>query len=281
MEKKKSFFQLEAEKVQKEIKKRRNHFEISLKKEKKAKREFPLEEEIEGCSNCGSKEPAEEVCFETFCPDCGLFRDDVRLVDDLYNNYKWLKEDKDNTNSKKRVIYNTMNYLEKILNNIQSIDRTKIPNEIIEGVRGEVKKINYLNVRKYLKKNKLSNYYQNIYLIIFEATGVRIIFPEELLQNLRKGIQISIFEWFVSPLKNTVKKFLPIQFVCIELLLHLDKLFELPYKVHDYLCFFKNLKRKRKNQNQGVLRELFEQINFASHFQEYVKVGDKETNLSK
>jgi hypothetical protein len=234
---------------------------------KLSKNEVPLEE-FYSCK-CGSKEDRVEENYELVCPDCGLC-DDNRITNDFYYNYNWLSNENDNIIQKKKEIYDTFKYFEKILASIQSNERVKIPNRVINSVKENVSIINYINVREHLSRIDESKYYPHIFTIIYEITGKKLVFPEQMILDLKVGVKILLREWFLSKFNNTKKKFLPIQFVCIEFLKHLDSLYKLPYNILDWLHYFKNLKRKRYVQNLEIFTKLLKSVDFSSHYPDLI-----------
>lgn len=86
----------------------------------------------------------------------------------------------------KNIAYERINHFRKWLTNIQGLERTIIPNEVIDNVRDAIYSnsfkrdddtdITYSTVHYYLKKLGYSSHYQNIWQIIHTLTGRSLLY---------------------------------------------------------------------------------------------------------
>jgi hypothetical protein len=248
------------------------------------------------CSMCGSVDPLIVIDGFFTCTDCGLcYETDITDANDVLfdpfeeDNVHW--GELVDINSRVEYIktddivigksikmtiksinqkYNTLNYLENILNCIQSKTNYYVPQEVFDTILSKYKKskVTYTNIRKVLKKNRLGKYYPYIWQIITEINGQHVVFPDELIEDLKIGFKAMTFNW--KFIKNTIKKFLPIQFACRNFILYLDQNYVIPYS-NSYADYFTNLKRYKRQQNIQTFKELVMYCNFDELFFKYEK----------
>ena len=200
------------------------------------------------CDNCG-------VIYEyhsefLVCPKCGKC---VQNIDQVDLSYKELHD----YEYKHQFQYDKISHLEDWLKRFQSRENRVIPDEILDKIRGEIKKeritdlsvLTEEKVKKYLKKLGLNDYYDNVIGIINRINGRKpfVLTPEveQKIKYIFKEIQ-EPYEMFKPP---TRKNFLSYSY-CLH---HICKILQL----HEFSEYFPLLKSIDKLRVQD---EIFEKI---------------------
>jgi hypothetical protein len=109
------------------------------------------------CPDCGK--PVEGVC-----EDCGCSYDTSELiVTDLYNYH-----------ARPQRQYNRLDHFKEVLGQFQGREGKQIPAEILERIKAELpepKDATAVDVKKVIRKLKLTKYMENFYYILFAVPG--------------------------------------------------------------------------------------------------------------
>lgn len=149
--------------------------------------------------------------------------------------------------------YKRLNHFTEWLNNFQAKETTNIPSEIYDKILNEfkkqriydVKKLNYSQLRKILKKLKLNRYYEHIHHIMNKLNGKKpIVLSRELEEKLRLMFK-EIQEPFQEVCPKNRKNFLSYSYVIRKFLelLGQDKISE----------YFPTLKSREKLYQQDLI----------------------------
>jgi Poxvirus Late Transcription Factor VLTF3 like len=142
------------------------------------------------CTNCGGDLVTNREC--TYCISCGTVNDSM-----MYD-----KSDIKNTMTYEQQVndivmvysYNRLNHLNEWLSKLQAREVTNIPKEVMDSLRLELKKaritdpkdITQKKVKEFLKKLKLSKYYEHVPNITNMLTGSEVPkFTPQLEDKLR------------------------------------------------------------------------------------------------
>jgi len=184
---------------------------------------------------------------DVVCGDCG------RIVDTILSEELTYREEQESTEKIINYSYKRENHFNEWLSQFQAQEMTNIPQEVIDNLRIELKKIKikkleditHAKIRSLLKKLKLNKYYEHVPYITNILNGITAPkMPQELEERLRimfKDIQAP-FEKHCPPER---KNFLSYSYV-------LYKFCELLGE-DEYLEYFPLLKSKEKLYNQDVL----------------------------
>lgn len=211
-----------------------------------------INNDSESCQNCGN------VC-------CNQIYDGI--------NIEWkklpYKESLNNSEFKFNFFYKRRHHFDEILSQIQGIEMTTIPDEIIEIINSEIKKegIKDLNkltnkkMKEFLRKNDKSNYYEHISFIIkkIKKTPVLVI-PKQLQDQLRIMFNL-VEEKYIIHKPSNRKNFLNYKYVFY-------KFFEL-LNLPDYQKHFDLLKSKNKlYEHDQIWKKICLDLNW--HFYETI-----------
>ena len=102
--------------------------------------------------------------MEKMCEECGCFFDVPELiVTDLYN-YQ----------AKPQRFYNRMDHFKEVLGQFQGREGKQIPPEILDQIKAEIpepSEATAVDIKKAIRKLKLTKYMENFYYIMFAVTG--------------------------------------------------------------------------------------------------------------
>ena len=111
------------------------------------------------CPECG--QPLSE---RKMCEECGIFYDEPEyIVYDLYN-YQ----------ARPQRLYNRLDHFKEVLGQFQGREGKDVPPEILNQIRCElpvVSKATAIDVKKAMRKLRLTKYIENFYYIMFTMTG--------------------------------------------------------------------------------------------------------------
>jgi hypothetical protein len=157
--------------------------------------------------------------------------------------------------------YKRKNHFNEWLNQIQGKETTEIPEDVLNAILIEIKKIKITNmadlshqkIRELLKKLKLNKYYEHTPYIYYRITGIpnQYLSPEleDKLRNMFEQIQVP----FLKHSPPTRKNFLSYSY-CIHKMLQLlgeDK----------YLGYFPLLKNREKlHQQEQIWKKICEEL---------------------
>ena len=111
------------------------------------------------CPECG--QPFSEY---KMCEDCGIFYDEPEfIVTDLYNYI-----------ARPKRSYHRLDHFKEVLGQFQGREGKHIPPEILHQIKYELSVFNEvtaIDVKKAIRKLKLTKYMENFYYILFAVTG--------------------------------------------------------------------------------------------------------------
>ena len=111
------------------------------------------------CPECG--QPFSEY---KMCEDCGIFHDEPEfIVTDLYNYI-----------ARPKRSYHRLDHFKEVLGQFQGREGKHIPPEILHQIKYELSVFNEvtaIDVKKAIRKLKLTKYMENFYYILFTVTG--------------------------------------------------------------------------------------------------------------
>lgn len=208
--------------------------------------------------------PHEKIieCCRT-CPDSNIihFHDTSDLVCDacgaiiatLISEQLTYREEQETSEKVINYSYKRENHFNEWLSQFQAQEMTTIPNEVIEQLRGELKKmkikkledITHAKIRSLLKKLRLNKFYEHVPYITNILNGIK---PPNMPQELEETLRI-MFKDIQKPFDDNCpserKNFLSYSYV-------LYKFCELLGE-DDYLQYFPLLKSKDKLYQQDVI----------------------------
>ena len=204
--------------------------------------------EIFECKNCKSKNVYyEQETAQNICTDCGCA--EQQLGEEL--TYK--EEQEQNEKMVVQCGYKKENHLNEWILQFQGQEVTNIPDSVIEQLRGEFKKqkikkvteITREKVRTFLKKLKLTKYYEHSTHITHILNGLK---PPDMSQALEDRLRLMFkeiqepFEHNCPPERNNFLSYSYVLYKFCELL-----------EEDDFLPFFPLLKSKEKLHQQDVI----------------------------
>ena len=159
---------------------------------------------------------------------------------------------KDSMMEKQKYPYKKINHLKEKLNQFQAKESSKVPDEIFDVIKSDLKKqrINEkectpLQIRKILKKHKMTNYYEHLHQIYCDITETAQITlqksVEEKIINMFQEMQPVFYKYFPEERSN----FLSYSYV-------LNKIFRILEMDH-YADFFPLLQSKEKLRDQDII----------------------------
>jgi hypothetical protein len=181
------------------------------------------------------------------CDSCGL------VIANLVNQELTYREEQETSEKVINYSYKRENHFNEWLSQFQAQEMTCIPEEVIEQLRSELKKmkikkledITHAKIRGLLKKLRLNKYYEHVPYITNILTGIK---PPNMPQELEEYLRI-MFKDIQKPFDNNCpterKNFLSYSYV-------LYKFCELLGE-DDYLQYFPLLKSKEKLYQQDVI----------------------------
>lgn len=200
------------------------------------------------CARCSTGLVVNDAESCLICPSCGCSRDYMECGEANMSYEQEVSNEVTNYYAYKRI-----NHFSEWLNSIQGREVTDIPAEVIDALKAEFKKhkirqadqIKPTKVREYLKKLKLTKYYEHVAYITNILNGLpppRL--PPELEQKLRIMFQ-EIQEPFERFAPSSRKNFLSYSYV-------LFKMCELLGE-DEYLPYFPLLKSAEKLHQQDMI----------------------------
>ena len=209
----------------------------------------PTKHLMDECPNCG--EHGNLVHFpetsDLTCRNCGA------VVTTLISEELTYREEQETSEKIINYSYKRENHFNEWLSQFQAQEMTTIPEEVIEQLRSELKKLKIQNVeeithakiRSLLKKLRLNKWYEHVPFITNLLNGIKPpSMPQELEETLRimfKDIQKPFDDHCPTERKN----FLSYSFVLFKMCELLEE--------DEYLQFFPLLKSKEKLYSQDVI----------------------------
>ena len=145
---------------------------------------------ITKCTQCDSTDIYRERDTSTVCKDCGIVLSGC-VIDDKPS-YK----DKDRLNvCPTTFTYKQLNHFNEWIDSLEAAGKTDVPNEVLDQVRGELKKQRYTDpnkitavvIRQILKKLRHNSYYDCIPMIISNVVGRKpLVIPYEMRMKLKE-----------------------------------------------------------------------------------------------
>jgi hypothetical protein len=208
----------------------------------------PIKKEHEKCPNC-----IESILFhftntsDLVCESCGL------IIAKLISEELTYREEQETSEKIINYSYKRENHFNEWLSQFQAQETTNIPQDVIEQLRNELKKIKvkvveeitHARVRSLLKKLKFNKYYEHVPYITNILSGIS---PPKMPQELEEKLRI-MFKDIQKPFDENCpperKNFLSYSYVLYKFceLLSEDK----------YLKYFPLLKSKEKLYQQDII----------------------------
>jgi ribosomal protein S27E len=208
----------------------------------------PREYIVDQCKNCVNSNLIHfHDTSELICDSCGL------VVTTLISEELTYREEQETSEKIINYSYKRENHFNEWLSQFQAQEMTSIPQEVMDQLRAELKKIKikkleditHAKIRSLLKKLRLNKYYEHVPYITNILNGIKApSMPQELEERLRimfKDIQKPFDDNCPSDRKN----FLSYSYV-------LYKMCELLGE-DEYLQYFPLLKSKEKLYQQDVI----------------------------
>jgi hypothetical protein len=198
------------------------------------------------CTKCNIEKTIylKDACM--ICEKCGR-RDSIYTESDCIN-YNNPPLDASNIYSYKRI-----NHLKEWLSKFQAKETIEISVDIFNQIHNEIKKerivdlktLTYKKIKGYLKKLKLSKYYDHVPYILYRITGNTPPRITKQMENNLEDMFMDIEETFVKVCPKSRKNFLSYPYV-------LYKLME-STGMSEYKDCFKLLKDREKLHNQDII----------------------------
>jgi uncharacterized Zn finger protein (UPF0148 family) len=218
---------------------------IEVEKQNIAK---PMEKITDKCKTCPDSNLLHfHDTSDLVCDSCGV------IIATLISEELTYKEEQETSEKVINYSYKRENHFNEWLSQFQAQEMTTIPNEVIEQLRSELKKIKikkleditHAKIRGLLKKLRLNKYYEHVPYITNILNGIK---PPSMPQELEEYLRI-MFKDIQKPFDNNCpterKNFLSYSYVLYKFceLLSEDK----------YLQYFPLLKSKEKLYQQDVI----------------------------
>jgi ribosomal protein S27E len=208
----------------------------------------PRERMIEECSTC----PYSNIIHfhdtsDLVCDSCGA------IIATLISEELTYREEQETSEKIVNYAYKRENHFNEWLSQFQAQEMTTIPDEVIEQLRSELKKmkiknledITHTKIRGLLKKLRLNKFYEHVPYITNILNGIK---PPNMSQELEENLRI-MFKDIQKPFDDNCpterKNFLSYSYV-------LYKFCEL-LSEDEYLQYFPLLKSKEKLYQQDVI----------------------------
>jgi ribosomal protein S27E len=208
----------------------------------------PRERMIEECSTC----PYSNIIHfhdtsDLVCDSCGA------IIATLISEELTYREEQETSEKIVNYAYKRENHFNEWLSQFQAQEMTTIPDEVIEQLRSELKKmkiknledITHAKIRGLLKKLRLNKFYEHVPYITNILNGIK---PPNMSQELEENLRI-MFKDIQKPFDDNCpterKNFLSYSYV-------LYKFCEL-LSEDEYLQYFPLLKSKEKLYQQDVI----------------------------
>ena len=208
----------------------------------------PIERLREQCETCPDSNLIHfHVTSDLVCDSCGA------IIATLISEELTYREEQETSEKVINYSYKRENHFNEWLSQFQAQEMTTIPPEVIEQLRGELKKmkikkledITHAKIRGLLKKLKLNKYYEHVPYITNILNGIK---PPNMPQELEEYLRI-MFKDIQKPFDDNCpmerKNFLSYSYV-------LYKFCEL-LSEDQYLRYFPLLKSKEKLYQQDVI----------------------------
>jgi len=218
---------------------------IEVEKQNIAK---PMEKIADKCKTCPDSNLLHfHDTSDLVCDSCGV------IIATLISEELTYKEEQETSEKVINYSYKRENHFNEWLSQFQAQEMTTIPNEVIEQLRSELKKmkikkledITHAKIRGLLKKLRLNKYYEHVPYITNILNGIK---PPSMPQELEEYLRImfkDIQKPFDANCPTERKNFLSYSYVLYKFceLLSEDK----------YLQYFPLLKSKEKLYQQDVI----------------------------
>ena len=156
------------------------------------------------CPECNKK-------MDEMCVDCGCFFDKPELVvTDLYN-YQ----------AKPLRFYNRLDHFKEVLGQFQGREGKHIPGEILEKIKNELpdsREATAEDIKKTIRKLKLTKYMENFYYILFAVTGRQPPYIPKEIENKIVRMFRQIDRVYGSVCHDSRKSFLNYYYILFKLL---------------------------------------------------------------
>jgi predicted RNA-binding Zn-ribbon protein involved in translation (DUF1610 family) len=205
--------------------------------------------ETELCQDCNVQLYLDASQADLICPECGLCK--ITLTIDLPVSYK----DAQNYEYKSQFRYDKKSHLLDWLRRLTSSEKTFIPDDLLNEIKIEIKKdqitdysiLTTKQIKKYLKKIKKTEYYDNIITIINRLNNLP---PFKLSEQVEDRINI-MFQQIREPFERfkpkSRKNFFSYPFI-------LAKFFKI-LELDEFIPYLIMLKSEEKIREQDMIFE--------------------------
>lgn len=148
---------------------------------------------LEYKNDCCSEESLEIINHETMCGICGIIYK-TRLETDGVSEENFSYQEKQDSIRITKPCYKRANHLIDKLNQKLVNTKLKVPEEVLEGIKKQMKiqkildlrNLKIEDIRKILKKLGYEKYYEMEYTIFYKITGVKLLeFSENLINKIQ------------------------------------------------------------------------------------------------
>lgn len=205
--------------------------------------------ETEICEDCNVQLYLDASQSDLICPECGLCK--ITLTIDLAVSYR----DAQNYEYKSQFRYDKKSHLLDWLRRLTSSEKTFIPEDLLNKIKIEIKKdqitdysvLTTKQIKKYLKKIEMTEYYDNIITIINRLNNLP---PFKLSEQVEERINI-MFQQIREPFERfkpkTRKNFFSYPFI-------LAKFFKI-LELDEFIPYLIMLKSEEKIREQDMIFE--------------------------
>ena len=209
------------------------------------------------CVNCQGDVLINTSEAVTVCSDCGFINKHIDHKQSTEWNFTETCE------IFKPYSYKRSNHFKEWISQIQGREGTKIPDEVIELIKSEIKKekiidrdkITFEKTKEFLKKLKLNKYYEHIPIIIHKLTGNKQLFISHVLESKLIDMFDKIQEPFIKHCPSNRKNFLSYSYT-------LYKFFQI-LELNEYLVYFPLLKSREKLfEQEQIWKNICKELNW-------------------
>ncbi len=113
----------------------------------------------------------------TLCPECGQAFSEYKMCEDcgiFYDEPEYIVTDLYNYQARPQRSYHRLDHFKEVLGQFQGREGKQIPPEILQQIKDELEspvEATALDVKKAMRKLKMTKYMENFYYILFAVTG--------------------------------------------------------------------------------------------------------------
>lgn len=201
------------------------------------------------CSSCAQTLLKDSRESTMVCPGCGRV---TPFTDNTVANLSYTEEV--NLHPVNKFSYKRLNHFNEVLNSIQARATSHVPDEVVEAIKAEFKKIRVTTrgeitpgrVKAFMKKLNLNKYYEHAHGVAYALNGTPPARLDEDTETTLRRMFMAIQDPFERAIQNTTRKnFLSYSYV-------LKKFSELMGRT-DLTSHFSMLKSSEKLHQQDVI----------------------------